>query len=70
MKPIVQTPLFIIRQQEEEIALKNMQLQAIGMALAEEKVKNAEKDALLQMFGEELVSLKIEVMQLKGGESL
>lgn len=70
MKPIVQTPLFIIRQQEEEIALKNMQLQAIGMTLAEEKVKNAEKDALLQMFGEELVSLKIEVMQLKGGESL
>lgn len=69
MEPIVRTPLEQLRQKELEIKLKEQQLQAVGFELAQEKIKNTQKDAVIQMFGREVAMLKIEVMTLKGGEA-
>lgn len=42
--------------------------ESLGQALAEEKITNIQKDMLLQGLGQEVSSLKIELMKLKGGE--
>ncbi|RIJ63590.1 D-alanyl-D-alanine carboxypeptidase [Rummeliibacillus sp. POC4] len=67
MKPITRTPLQEIRAQEELTKAKETQLQSLGFLLAQEKIKNIEKDAKLEQLGQELADLKIEVMALKGG---
>lgn len=67
MKPITRTPLQEIRAQEELTKSKETQLQSLGFLLAQEKIKNIEKDAKLEQLGQELADLKIEVMALKGG---
>ncbi|WP_110113282.1 D-alanyl-D-alanine carboxypeptidase [Bacillus sp. CGMCC 1.16541] len=69
MKSITSTSLEELRQKEKEIEMKEQQLQAIGIELAQEKIKNAQKDSVIQMLGREVAMLKIEVMTLKEGEA-
>lgn len=66
MKPIVRTPLEVIRAKEEELKAKDAQLQALGVALTEEKIKNAQKDIMINELGKEVANLKLEVLELKG----
>lgn len=66
MKPIAQTPLEVIRAQEEQLKAKDAQLQQLGFALTEEKIKNAQKDMMLSHLGQEVAQMKIEILSLKG----
>lgn len=66
MKAIVKTPLANIRAKEEELKTKDVQLQMLGVALAEEKAKNIQKDIMIQSLGQQLTQLKVEVITLKG----
>ncbi|MEK4713489.1 hypothetical protein [Sporosarcina sp. FSL K6-5500] len=66
MKAITQTPLDTIRQQEEAIKAKDAQLQSLGFSLAEEKIKSAQKDMMIQSIGQQMTQLKIDVAELKG----
>ncbi|RNB64136.1 hypothetical protein EDM55_27945 [Brevibacillus centrosporus] len=44
-----------------------MSLGALGQELAMEKIKGMQKDALIQALGQEVVMLKLDIIQLKGG---
>ncbi|MGG1660563.1 hypothetical protein [Brevibacillus sp. NRS-1366] len=44
-------------------------LGTMGQELAEEKIKNIQKDAVIQALGQELASIKLEWIQRKGGAS-
>lgn len=65
MKAIVRTPLHQVRAKEESEQAKDAQLQSLGMALAEEKIKNAEKEAIINILGKELTLTKIELAEIK-----
>jgi hypothetical protein len=43
-------------------------LGAIGQELVDAKIKNMQKDIIIQTLGQELASVKLELIQLKGGE--
>ncbi len=45
----------------------NEQLAALGEQLTQEKLKNIQKDSTISQLGEELASLKLEVINMKGG---
>lgn len=66
MRAIAVTPLQELREKEELLKAKDKQLQQLGLALTEEKIKNAQKDAMLSQLGQEVTLLKIEVLALKG----
>ena len=68
-EPIYQEPLTekVERLEKEKEELK-IYTAALGQTLTEEKLTNIEKDMLLQGLGQEVTSLKIELMKLKGGE--
>lgn len=42
-------------------------LDNMGQELSEEKLKNIQKDAVIQAIGQELASIKLELIQRKGG---
>lgn len=65
MKAIVTTPLHEVRAKEESEQAKDAQLQALGFTLAEEKIKNAEREALINSLGQELVATKFELAEIK-----
>lgn len=67
LKVLSELPLAVIRAQEEQIKAKDAQLQQLGMALTEEKIKNAQKDAMIAHIGQEISRMKIEILALKGG---
>lgn len=69
MKTIVRTPLEKLRAKEEEVKMKDAQLQQLGIALSEEKLKNAQKDIMLSHLGQEVTQIKIELLELKGGNA-
>lgn len=66
MKAITVTPLQELREKEELLKAKDKQLQQLGLALTEEKIKNAQKDTMLSHLGQEVTQLKIEVLAMKG----
>lgn len=43
------------------------QLKSLGEQLAQEKLKNIQKDATISQLGQELAKLKLEVIQIQGG---
>lgn len=43
-------------------------VEALGTQLAEERIKNLQKDFVISSLGQELSKLKIEVMMLKMGQ--
>ncbi|MER2089501.1 MAG: hypothetical protein ABS920_07175 [Sporosarcina sp.] len=43
------------------------QVAALGFQLAQEKISNIQKDAVINSLGSQVAMLKIEMMQLKGG---
>lgn len=45
----------------------NEQLAALGEQLTQEKLKNIQKDSTIAQLGEELASVKLEFINLKGG---
>lgn len=45
------------------------QITELGYQLAQEKLKNMQKDMLLSSLGQQVSLVKIELMQLRGGES-
>ncbi|WP_042472763.1 XkdW family protein [Bacillus ndiopicus] len=44
------------------------QVMSLGAQLAQEKIKNMQKDLLINSLGTTVTQLKLEVMSLKGGE--
>ena len=66
MKAITKTPLEEIREKEKEIEAKNAQLQQLGIALTEEKIKGAQKDKMLEEIGKEVTQLKMKIMTMEG----
>lgn len=57
----------ISRLEKEKEELKTYTA-ALGQTIIDEKITNMQKDMLLQGLGQEVTSLKIELMKLKGGE--
>ncbi|MGE7112750.1 XkdW family protein [Lysinibacillus sp. NPDC047702] len=43
------------------------QVKSLGEQLAQEKVKNIQKDILLNNFGAQLTQLKLDMISMKGG---
>lgn len=66
MRQIVKTPLEQVRAKEEELKAKDQQLQNLGLSLTQEKIKNVQKEAMINNLGQELAGLKIEILKLKG----
>lgn len=66
MKPIVRTPLEVIRAKEEGLKAKDAQLQSLGISLAQEKAKNVQKDVMIQQMGQQIAQLRAEIILLKG----
>ncbi|MCW6094755.1 XkdW family protein [Clostridium sporogenes] len=56
----------IIKQREEK-EKNNLTLQSLGQQLTQEKIKNMQKDAIINNLGKELSKLKLEMLQDKGG---
>lgn len=42
---------------------------ALGIQLAQEKLNNIQKDAIINTLGAEVASLKLQILQMKGSES-
>ncbi|MCR1974970.1 XkdW family protein [Clostridium sporogenes] len=42
-------------------------MQSLGQQLTQEKIKNMQKDAIINNLGKELSKLKLEMLQNKGG---
>ncbi len=59
-KEIVPLPSVEIPSLEERVL-------ALGEELTQEKLKNIQKDSTISQLGEELASLKLEVINMKGG---
>jgi len=66
MRELVRTPLETIRAQEEQLKAKDAQLQSLGFSLAEEKIKNVQKDTMINSLGQQLAQLRIDLTLLKG----
>ncbi|EKO1913629.1 D-alanyl-D-alanine carboxypeptidase [Clostridium botulinum] len=45
----------------------NFTLQSLGQQLTQEKIKNMQKDAIINNLGKELTQIKLEMLQNKGG---
>lgn len=55
----------ILEKKEKE--LNKETLQKLGQKLAEEKLKNMKKDAIINNLGKELSKIKLDILQIKGG---
>jgi hypothetical protein len=55
----------ILEKKEKE--LNKETLQKLGQKLAEEKLKNMKKDAIINNLGKELSKIKLDMLQIKGG---
>ncbi|GIO05376.1 hypothetical protein J31TS6_14040 [Brevibacillus reuszeri] len=56
-----------ITQLESEATLSAETLSAVGQELAQEKIKNMQKDGVISTLGQELAAVKLELMKLKRG---
>ena len=50
----------------QEIAT-NEQVKALGMLISQEKIKNIQKDTIINGLGKQLTDLKIQIIKLQGG---
>lgn len=66
MRILAKTPLSEIRAKEEIAMQKDLQLQALGLSLSEEKIKNSQKDQIIKSLGQEVAKLKIDIAMMKG----
>ncbi|KEI81142.1 XkdW family protein [Clostridium botulinum] len=55
----------IMEKKEKEV--NKLTLQSLGQQLTQEKIKNMQKDALINNLGKELTQIKLEMLQNKGG---
>ncbi|ERM20359.1 hypothetical protein [Brevibacillus laterosporus] len=65
MTVIIQNPKPLSQIEKDKEDAK-MPIATLGQELAETKLELAQKDTLMQMFGRELASLKLEFIQSKG----
>ena len=65
MKVLAQKPLDKIRAEEEKKEMESLQVQSLGFSLAQEKIKNIEKDKQIVLLGEQVASLTISQMALQ-----
>lgn len=54
-------------QEIKEEEKNNLTLQSLGQQLTQEKIKNMQKDSIINNLGKELSKLKLEMLQNKGG---
>ncbi|AVP64120.1 XkdW family protein [Clostridium sporogenes] len=54
-------------QEIKEEKKNNLTLQSLGQQLTQEKIKNMQKDSIINNLGKELSKLKLEMLQNKGG---
>jgi len=54
-------------QEIKEEEKNNFTLQSLGQQLTQEKIKNMQKDSIINNLGKELSKLKLEMLQNKGG---
>ncbi|MCW6086950.1 MULTISPECIES: XkdW family protein [Clostridium] len=54
-------------QEIKEEEKNNLTLQNLGQQLTQEKIKNMQKDSIINNLGKELSKLKLEMLQNKGG---
>jgi len=54
-------------QLQEQIKTAQNTINALGQELVVEKLKDMEKEAVIQTLGQELAGIKLELMNLKGG---
>lgn len=47
----------------------NEQVAALGMQLIQEKLANMKKDSVINGLGAQVAQMKLEIMQLKGGDN-
>jgi len=52
---------------KEYTELTSVQLQELGKKLSEEKIDNMKKDSIINNLGKELSKLKLEILQIRGG---
>ena len=62
-------PLSIIKQEKENQEIIPISLDAIGLELVQEKLDHAQTKEMVAALGQELVKTKLEVANLKGGNS-
>ncbi|HCL4455032.1 TPA: D-alanyl-D-alanine carboxypeptidase [Clostridium botulinum] len=55
----------IMEKKEKEV--NKLHLQSLGQQLTQEKIKNMQKDAIINNLGKELTQIKLEMLQNKGG---
>lgn len=67
MKIVNEKPLSEIREERENQEIIPVSLDALGIELAQEKIKNVQKDLLINSLGQQVSLLKIDILQLKGG---
>lgn len=66
MRAITVTPLQELREKEEQLKAKEKQVQQLGIALTEEKIKNAQMETMVSHLGQEFAQMKIEILRMKG----
>lgn len=69
MKIVNEKPLSKIKEERENQEFIPVSLDALGIELAQEKIKNVQKDLLINSLGQQVALLKIDILQLKGGAS-
>ncbi|GEN83641.1 hypothetical protein SLU01_19530 [Sporosarcina luteola] len=67
MKIVNEKPLSKIKEERENQEIIPVSLDALGIELAQEKIKNVQKDLLINSLGQQVALLKIDILQLKGG---
>lgn len=58
---------YVISEEKTEIELLQENVNSLGEQLAQEKLKNIQKDATISQLGQEIAKLKLEVINIKGG---
>ena len=69
MRILNEKPLSIIKKEKENQENIPISLDAIGLELVQEKLDHAQTKEMVAALGQELVKTKLEVANLKGGNS-
>lgn len=64
---IGQAYLEYLSQEKTEIETLYENVKSLGEQLAQEKLKNIQKDATISQLGQEIASIKLELINIKGG---
>lgn len=63
----IDIPLPVPSEEEKQITEIQANINSLGEQLAQEKLKNIQKDATISQLGQELASIKLELINIKGG---